>query len=274
MNHRKLVMLNIFSIGWLPIRTKVQFNKSLLYLYFAVVPFCLISLSPKSISGELNLSQVPIAENLRSVLPSTKAIIISMPILDRTGSSPNLASFGTEVLNQSLLNGGVKLFPWFKMEVLLKQHLTRLNPYVTVSSSNLLSDGSLMDLIKVGKKNGVSYILRPVLLKKSLAASAQTQQTGWGYVLGGSLNTQIFVDSEIDLKVDIIDVKSEDIVGSKTFSGRSRSVTKERANTLDGIIGQSIVLPGNEQESYQAAFYDTVDKVLDFLLLKLSSNRN
>lgn len=206
---------------------------------------------------------------LKSAKPTTNSVIVLMPVMDKTGGSVNLANFGTEILNQSFLNGGISVIPWFKMESLMKLYLAKQNPYISYSSANLLSDDKIMDIIKVSKKAGASYILRPILLTKSTDASITTSQTGWGVLFGSRQDAQLSVNAQVGLKVDIIDAKTEQIIGSKTFNGRSSEITKERANQLDGIVGQQIFTPGSEQDSYRSAFYDTIDKVLDFLLSKL-----
>jgi len=87
--------------------------------------------------------------------------------------------------------------------------------------------------------------------------------------LGGpSVKTETTQDAEVDVKVDIISVKEEDIIASKTFSGRSREVNKERANRLDGITGMQIFSGGSNMDGTKIAFYDTIDKIVDFMQSK------
>ena len=57
----------------------------------------------------------------------------------------------------------------------------------------------------------------------------------------------------------------EDIIASKTFSGRSVLVGKERANVLDGITGSQIFSAGSTTDQSRIAFYDTIDKIVEFL---------
>ena len=61
----------------------------------------------------------------------------------------------------------------------------------------------------------------------------------------------------------------EDIIASKTFSGRSVLVGKERANVLDGITGSQIFSSGTDSDQTRIAFYDTIDKIVDFLSDKM-----
>lgn len=72
----------------------------------------------------------------------------------------------------------------------------------------------------------------------------------------------------MDVKVDIISTIQEDIIASKTFSGRSVSVDKERANRLDGITGMQIFGGGSDADATKIAFYDTIDKIVEFLQAK------
>ena len=64
---------------------------------------------------------------------------------------------------------------------------------------------------------------------------------------------------------DSISTADEDIIASKTFSGRSREVTKERANRLDGITGMEVFGGGSTMDATKIAFYDTIDKLVEFL---------
>jgi curli biogenesis system outer membrane secretion channel CsgG len=82
---------------------------------------------------------------------------------------------------------------------------------------------------------------------------------------GAAVRTKTENNAEVDLKIDIINTYEEDIIASKTFSGRSVLVGKERANVLDGITGSQIFSAGSTADQSRIAFYDTIDKIVEFL---------
>ena len=86
---------------------------------------------------------------------------------------------------------------------------------------------------------------------------------------GGGVNTKTSTNSTVDLKIDIISIREENIIASKTFSGRSVSIDKKRANVLDGITGSSFFGSGTNTDQTKIAFYDTMDKIVDFLASKM-----
>jgi len=74
--------------------------------------------------------------------------------------------------------------------------------------------------------------------------------------------------SGVTVKIDIISTVEESIIASKTFAGQSRQVTKDRANVLDGITGMQLFGLGSAMDSTKIAFYDTIDKIVEFLQSK------
>ena len=193
-------------------------------------------------------------ESLRGIKPTTARRVILMPVSDKSGQGSALAEFATEVINQSVRNGGISTVAWFKVEKAIK---------------GVPSDSNMNELIVAGKKLGSRYILRPVILKQSSNSEARTRYTpsiGMLFGFGGpSVKTEVNSDAEVDVKVDIISTIEEDIIASKTFSGRSREVTKERANRLDGITGMQVFSGGSTMDATKIAFYDTIDKIVDFM---------
>ena len=55
------------------------------------------------------------------------------------------------------------------------------------------------------------------------------------------------------------------LIAIKTFSGRSVQVSKERANILDGITGSAAFGGGSNINQTKIAFYDILDKIVEFL---------
>lgn len=193
-------------------------------------------------------------ETLRGIKSTTARKVILMPVSDKSGQGSALAEFATEVINQSVRNGGITTVAWFKVEKAIK---------------GVPSDSNINELIVAGKKLGSRYILRPVILKQSANSEARTKfapSFGMLFGLGGpSVKTEVNSDAEVDVKIDIISTAEEDIIASKTFSGRSREVTKDRANRLDGITGMQVFSSGSTMDATKIAFYDTIDKIVEFM---------
>lgn len=209
------------------------------------------------------------SESLRGIRATTARKVILMPVSDKSGQDSSLAEFATEVINQSVRNGGISTVAWFKVEKALKGVLGSGNPNAYVAGGNLTSDSNMNELIVAGKKLGARYILRSVILKQSANSEARTKYTpslGMFFGFGGpNVKTEVNNDAEVDVKVDIISTIEEDIIASKTFSGRSREVTKERANRLDGITGMEVFSGGSTMDATKIAFYDTIDKLVEFM---------
>ena len=133
---------------------------------------------------------------------------------------------------------------------------------------SIVNDENLNEVIQVAKDFSACYVVRPVILKSSSNSNTKTSYNPVGLALGfGGLagSTKTTSNAEIDLKIDIISTREEDIIASKTFSGRSALVSKDRANVLDGITGSSIFSGGSQSDQTRIAFYDTIDKIVEFL---------
>lgn len=209
------------------------------------------------------------SETLRGIKSTTARKVILMPVTDKSGQGSALAEFATEVINQSVRNGGISTVAWFKVEKQMKSLLGGGNPYAYAGAGGLTSDANMNELITAGKKLGARYILRSVILKQSENSQSETKVSptvGMFFGFGGpSVKTEVKNDAEVDVKVDIISTRDEDIIASKTFSGRSREVTKDRANRLDGITGMQVFSGGSSMDATKVAFYDTIDKLVEFL---------
>lgn len=241
-------------------------------LAFAAVTFA-FSVSGNALAQQPKAKPVSVtpasSESLRGIRAKTARRVILMPVSDKSGQGSSLAEFATEVINQSVRNGGISTVPWFKVEKALKGVLGGGNPYAYAGGGNLTSDSNMNELIVAGKKLGARYILRSVILKQSANSEARTKfmpTLGMLFGFGGpSTKTQVNSDAEVDVKIDIISTIEEDIIASKTFSGRSREVTKERANRLDGITGMEVFSGGSTMDATKIAFYDTIDKLVEFM---------
>ena len=139
------------------------------------------------------------------------------------------------------------------------------NPYAVRSSSGAVSDENMPELISTSKKLGARYILRPVILSQSENSEVSTGlNVGMFFGLGGP-TVKRSDSATVSVKVEIISTPEENIIASKTFTGQSQQVTKDRANALDGITGMQIFSQGSSMDSTKIAFYDTVDKIVEFL---------
>ena len=207
-------------------------------------------------------------ETLRGIRSTTASAVILVPVTDKSGQGSALAEFATEVINQSVRNGGIKTVAWFKVEKALKKELAGSNPYAMAGGSGLVNDSNMNEVISSGKKLGAKYILRPVILKQSNNSETTGGTKCLPFVGCIATPTQTKNNAEVDVKVDIISIREEDIIASKTFSGRSQEVNKERALRLDGITGMQIFSGSSQTDSTKIAFYDTIDKIVDFLQAK------
>ncbi len=249
---------------------------------------CEIILSENS-DKESSLQEVDSNETLRGIRSHTKRKVVLMPISSATGNTntymgammgtsqsngAELASFATEIMNQAFRNEGIKTVAWFKVSKKLKEVLNTSNgnSYSGVNmfsgNQNQVNDENLNEVIEVAKDLDACYVVRPVILKSSNTSNTQTSYNPVGLALGfGGLagSTKTTNNAEIDIKIDIISTREEDIIASKTFSGRSAQVTKKRANTLDGITGSNLFSGGSSTDQLRIAFYDTIDKIVEFL---------
>ncbi len=226
-------------------------------------------------------------ETLRGIRYHTKRKVVLMPVTSASGSAASpygvpipgagadLSGFATEIMNQSFRNEGIKTVAWFKVSKKLKELLASQNNSQQQMMMNMyrqqgsiVNDENLNEVIQVAKDFSACYVVRPVILKSSNTSNTKTSYNPVGLALGfGGLagSTKTTSNAEIDLKIDIISTREEDIIASKTFSGRSALVSKDRANVLDGITGSSIFSGGSQTDQTRIAFYDTIDKIVEFL---------
>ena len=246
-------------------------------------------ISSENSERETAVKEAESDETLRGIRSHTKRKVVLMPITSASGtanpytgvmmgtpqsSGAELAGFATEIMNQAFRNEGIKTVAWFKVAKQLKEVLNSSggNSYTGVNiysgSQSQVNDENLNEVIEVAKQLDACYVVRPVILKASNTSNTQTSYNPVGIALGfGSLagSSKTTTNAEIDLKIDIISTREEDIIASKTFSGRSAQVSKKRANTLDGITGSNLFSGGSSTDQLRIAFYDTIDKIVEFL---------
>jgi hypothetical protein len=237
---------------------------------------------------------------------STRHKVVLMPVQDKSGGQAGaLTEFATEVFNQTIRNGGVRTIAWFKVQRQLQNTLSgggannvagiqnNANPYAmqmqqmqmlqmrnmgmyggmgNSSAQSLVNDSNIIELIAVAKNLGARYIIRPIVLKASSTQNATTKINPMGAFLGigSSSKTKIENNSEVDIKVEIISTSLEDIIASRTFTGNTTQVGKDRANRLDGLTGMQFFGGGSNSDQMKAAFYKNMDKIVEFLEYKMS----
>ncbi|MBW3042383.1 hypothetical protein [Prochlorococcus marinus] len=236
-------------------------------------------------------------ETLRGIRTHTKRKVVLMPVSAAGGggggfSNPMmmgggggaaLAPFATEIMNQAFLNEGIKTVAWFKVSKELKRVLGQgadnSSPYAQQmqqmqmmqggGGQSLVNDNNLNELIDTARNLGACYVVRPVILKASNTKDSKSSGNALGVALGVSrMNTTTNSNAEVDIKISIISTREEldnPIIAIKTFSGRSVQVSKERANVLDGITGGAAFGGGSNTNQTKIAFYDTIDKIVEFL---------
>ena len=198
------------------------------------------------------------------------------------GGGAALAPFATEIMNQAFLNEGIKTVAWFKVPKELKkvlgQGVDNSSPYAQQmqqmqmmqgGGQSLVNDNNLNELIETARNLGACYVVRPVILKASNTKDSKSSGNALGMALGVSrMKTTTNSNAEVDIKISIISTREEldnPIIAIKTFSGRSVQVSKERANVLDGITGGAAFGGGSNTNQTKIAFYDTIDKIVEFL---------
>jgi len=235
-------------------------------------------------------------ETLRGIRTHTKRKVVLMPVSSAGGGGGGyhpmmmagggggaaLAPFATEIMNQSFLNEGIKTVAWFKVSKELKkvlgQGVDNSSPYAQQmqqmqmmqgGGQSLVNDNNLNELIETARNLGACYVVRPVILKASNTKDSKTSVNPLGMYFGVSgTKTTTTSNAEVDIKISIISTREEldnPIIAIKTFPGRSAQVSKKRANVLDGITGGSAFGGGSNTNQTKIAFYDTIDKIVEFL---------
>ena len=241
-------------------------------------------------------------ETLRGIRTHTKRKVVLMPVSSAGGGGGGgynsmmmmgggggaaLAPFATEIMNQAFLNEGIKTVAWFKVSKELKKVLgegvQNSSPYAQQmqqmqmmqggGGQSLVNDNNLNELIDSARNLGACYVVRPVILKASNTKDAKSSGNPLGVAFGVSrYKTTVNSNAEVDIKVSIISTREEldnPIIAIKTFSGRSVQVSKERANALAGITGGAAFGGGSNSNQMKVAFYDTIDKIVEFLEEKM-----
>ena len=225
-------------------------------------------------------------DKVRNVTFATKASIVLMPCMDKTGTSMQVQGAGamqmstknefcTEVLNQLIRDGGAKTVSWFKVNKKLQQVVNSswLNPFGLgadkKSRMDLTSDIYIPELITASKSLRAKYIVRPIVLNKDSVTSKSNQGPGAAAMIpyvgmfAGRSKTQTTKSSNVTVKFDVISVPEEDIVATRTFSGDVNTSKKERGYSFE-MSNQSFGAGGMDAGT-RAAMTDALYKGVEYL---------
>ena len=170
---------------------------------------------------------------LRSIRFVTRAKFIVMPVFDKSGSSMQYGSaggsmtttneFATEVLNDSIREAGATTISWFKVNSAMNKKFGQTG----LNRADLTNDSFIPELMEVGKTLGARYIIRPVILNMTDTSSTETKTNPAAFVpvfgmFASSTKTKTKSSATVTLKVDIISIREEDIIGAKRFEGAVR----------------------------------------------------
>ena len=214
-------------------------------------------------------------ERMKNVEFITKASIVLMPCMDKTGNQmmggPTNNEFCTEVFNQLIRDGGAKTVSWFKVNSALEKVIkgptsTSSNPFLSGSSLggprvDYTNDMYIPELIKASKTLGAKYIVRPVVINKD-STQASDGKLNFGFLgIGAGYERTSTKKANVTIKLDVISVAAEDIVASRSFSGDVSSVTKNYSGyEISGFGGY-----GGMDAGTRTAMTDAIYKSVEYL---------
>lgn len=212
---------------------------------------------------------------LRNVRFSTEKKFIVMPVSDKSGNSERqmgdvnlqkmlVNEFATEAFNQSIREAGATTISWFK----INNALNELQQQTGANRVDLTNDLFVPELLKVGKSLGAQYILRASLINSSFSVKQKSSINPFTCALFLGCGKKKTVDKNItaSIKLDIISIKEEDIIGTKTFEGSVR--TRQQSGGIFGG-GNEADETNKEDAEARSAISDAVDKAVDFIISKV-----
>jgi hypothetical protein len=215
-------------------------------------------------------------DRLKNVSFSTKGAIILMPCRDKSGNQLMGMSteneFCTETFNQLVRDGGAKTISWFKVNSQLQKILdsgkknNSSNPFLSgtnmgASRGDYTNDSYIPELIKAGKALGAKYVIRPVVLNKE-SVQSQDNKVSMGFMgFGAGVKSTTEKRANVTIKIDVISVSDQDIVGSKSFVG---SVSEKKSGgpgyEFDRTAGAGS-MDGPTRSAMMEAIYKSVEYV-------------
>jgi hypothetical protein len=210
---------------------------------------------------------------LRSIRFITRAKFIVMPVFDKSGSSMQYGSaggamtttneFATEVLNDSIREAGATTISWFKVNSAMNKKFGQTG----LNRADLTNDSFIPELMEVGKTLGARYIIRPVILNMTDSSSSETKTNPAAFVpvfgmFASSTKTKTKSSATVTLKIDIISIPAEDIIGAKRFEGAVRD--EKTSSGYSYSYGASSSSGGMSAKS-KGALFDAIYQAVDFI---------
>ena len=210
---------------------------------------------------------------LRSIRFITRAKFIVMPVFDKSGSSMQYGSaggsmtttneFATEVLNDSIREAGATTISWFKVNAAMNKKFGQTG----LNRADLTNDSFIPELMEVGKTLGARYIIRPVILNQTDSSSTETRTNPAAFVpvvgmFARSTKTKTKSSATVTLKIDIISIKEEDIIGAKRFEG---AVRDEKTSSGYSYSYGATSSTGGMSAMAKGALYDAIFQAVDFI---------
>ena len=246
-------------------------------------PLSLSLIAPLAIAQTGNSKEPTSAkttDSLQNIRFTTKSKFILMPVFDKTGNSAQYGSaggtvsttneFATEVLNDALRQSGATTISWFKVNAAMNKKFGQNG----LNRADLTNDMFIPDLVSVAKTMGVKYIVRPAVLNIDTQASTETSINPVAFIpvfgmFAGATKTTNKKSATVTIKVDIISVAADDIIGTARFEGAVRE--KKESTPFGGYsFDTSAYSGGGMNGDAKAAMYDAIDKAVDFIASKVN----
>lgn len=230
--------------------------------------------------GQLGDGAATQKDALQNIRFTTKSKFILMPVFDKTGTSTQYGSaggststtneFATEVLNDAVRQAGATTVSWFKVNAAMNKKFGQTG----LNRADLTNDSFIPDLIAVAKSMKVKYIIRPAILNVSSTSSTETSVNPAGFIpvfgmFAGSSKTKTKSNATVTIKIDVISVPADDIIGTARFEGAVRK-QKESGPFGGYSFDTSSYSGGGMTPDAKAAMFDAIDKAVDFIASKVN----
>ena len=224
-------------------------------------------------SGAVQSPSENAEDALRSIRFITRSKFIVMPVFDKSGSSMQYGSaggsttttneFATEVLNDSIRDAGATTISWFKVNSAMNKKFGQTG----LNRADLTNDSFIPELMEIGKMMGAKYIIRPVIfnMTDSNSTEARTNPAAFVPVLGmfaSSTKVKTKSSSTVTLKIDIISIPEEDIIGARRFEG---AVRDEQTSSGFSYNYGGASSSGGMSAMAKGALFDAIYQAVDFI---------
>jgi len=249
---------------------------SALGLVIMYSPFLSIS-QAEAVEVQLAQQKAVIKDALQSYKFNTKSKFVLMPVFDKTGSSSQYGSaggqaattneFATEAMNDAIREAGATTVAWFKVNAAMNKKMGQEG----LNRANLTNDMFIPELCQVAKTMGVRYIIRPILLNMTEEASSATSVNPAAFIpyvgiFARPTKTETKKSATVTLKVEIISVAQEEIIGAQRFEGAVRQQNKDADPASYSTSSSS----GGMSADIRSALYDSITQSVDFIASKVN----